>query len=187
MTPFTSLLLPIAVAAIAVFILTSVIHMAMPWHKSDYGRVPDDDAVLDALRPLNIPPGDYMVPSPYATGGGRNPEFTANHHRGPNVLMTIRHGETMKMGKYMGQWFLFTLLIAGIAGCVTGSIVKPGGDDHAIFHYASIVTFCSYTLGAWPLSIWYHRKWSTTLKGAFDALIYGVATGLVFAWMWPKA
>jgi hypothetical protein len=37
MTPFMSLLLPIVLAAVAVFILAMIIHMAMPWHKSDYG------------------------------------------------------------------------------------------------------------------------------------------------------
>ncbi len=187
MTPFTSLLLPTIVAAVAVFILSSIIHMAMPWHRSDYGQVPDDDALLDAIRPLNIPPGDYVVPSPYGPGGqGRNPEFMSKFKRGPSVLMTLHAGGEMNMGRYMGQWFLFTVLVAAIAACMTGSIVPPGGSDHAIFHQAGAVTAIAYSLGAWPLSIWYHRKWSTAFKSTFDALIYGAATGLIFTWMWPK-
>ena len=63
MTPFMSLLLPIVVSAVAVFVLTLIIHMT-PLHNSDYIKLPDEDGVLKALRPFNIPPNDYMVPRP---------------------------------------------------------------------------------------------------------------------------
>lgn len=186
MIPIASLALPILVAAVAVFVLSSIIHMAMPWHKSDYGNVPDDDAFMNAVRPLNIPPGDYTVPNPRLPGGGRNPEFMPKWSAGPSVNMTVMPPGPMSMGRYMGQWFAFTLLVSAITGWVTGTIVEPGEHHKAVLHYAAILTFLSYSLGAWPLSIWYHRKWSTALKGAFDAVLYGVTTGLVFAWMWPK-
>jgi hypothetical protein len=185
MTPISSLLLPILVAAVAVFVLSTILQMA-PWHKRDYGNVPDDDALLDAIRKLDIPPGDYVVPSPRLKSGARNPDFVEKWAQGPSVTMTVIP-PSASMGRYMGQWFAFSLLVAAIAGWVTGTIVGPGGDGHAVFHYAAILTFLSYSLGIWPLSIWYHRKWSSALKGAFDALLYGVAAGMVFLWLWPKA
>ena len=43
-----------------------------------------------------------------------------------------------------------------------------------------------YAMGAWPLSIWYGRKWSTTFKSTFDALIYAMLTAGTFGWLWPK-
>ncbi len=64
MTPFMSLLLPIVLASVAVFIVSLIIHMAMPWHKSDYGNVPNDDAAIAAIRSLNLAPDDYAVPNP---------------------------------------------------------------------------------------------------------------------------
>jgi hypothetical protein len=185
MTPITSLLLPILVAAVAVYVLSLIVQTAMPWHTRDFANVPDDDAVLGALRQLDVPPGDYLVPSPRLPDGRRNPEFVEKWAKGPSVLMTVI-GPSANMGRYMAQWFGFTLLVAAIAGWITGTIVPPGGHDHAIVHYSAIITFLSYSLGAWPLSIWYHRKWSTALKYSFDAVLYGVATGLVFVWMWPK-
>ena len=185
MTPITSLVLPILVAAVAVFVLSLIIQTVMPWHKTDFDNVPNDDAVIDAIRQLNIPPGDYTVPSPRLPGGARNPDFVAKWAAGPSVTMTVIP-PSANMGRYMAQWFAFTLLVAIIAGWVTGTIVGPGGSDHTIFHYGIIVTFLCYSLGAWPLSIWYHRKWSTAFKSAFDALLYGLATGLVFTWLWPK-
>jgi len=185
MTPIASLMLPILVAAVAVFILSTVVQSLMPWHKRDFGNVPDDDTFLNVIRQLDIPPGDYMVPSPRLPSGARNPDFVEKWAKGPSVTMTVIP-PSASMGRYMGQWFAFTLLVAAIAGWVTRMAVGPAGGDHAIFHYGAIITFLSYSLGAWPLSIWYHRKWSTAFKGAFDAIVYGAATGLVFTWLWPR-
>ena len=55
-----------------------------------------------------------------------------------------------------------------------------------MFHDTAVVTFLSYAMGAVPLSIWYHRKWSTTLRNAVDALVYALASGAIFAALWPK-
>lgn len=185
MTPITSLVLPILVAAVAVFVLSSIVQSVMPWHKTDFGNVPDDDTFINVIRQLDIPPGDYTVPSPRLPDGSRNPDFVEKWAAGPSVTMTVIP-PSASMARYMGQWLAFTVLVAVIAGWITGTIVGPRGDDHAIFHYSAIITFLCYSLGAWPLSIWYHRKWSTALKSAFDAILYGVATGLVFTWLWPR-
>ncbi len=186
MTPITSLLIPIVVAALAVFIVSMII-MAMPWHRSDQGNVPNDDAAIAAIQSLNLAPDDYAVPNPRLPGGGKNPDFIAKFERGPSFHMTVMDPRRMNMGIYIGTWFLFTLLISTIAGWVTGSIVAPGGNTHAVFHFSAIITACSYGFGAWPISIWYHRRWSTAFKGTFDAILYGLATGAVYMWLWPKA
>lgn len=62
MTGLYSLWFPILLSAVIVFIASSIIHMALPWHKGDYQKVPNEEQVLDSLHPLNIPPGDYMIP-----------------------------------------------------------------------------------------------------------------------------
>ena len=60
MTELSALWLPVLLSSVIVFVASSVIHMALPWHKSDYPKVPNEDKVMDALRPLAIPPGDYI-------------------------------------------------------------------------------------------------------------------------------
>src|SRR2546426_4783586 len=64
MTPLVSLWLPILLSAVGIFFASSVVHMFTGWHKSDYLKVPNEDRVMDTLRPLAIPPGDYMMPQP---------------------------------------------------------------------------------------------------------------------------
>src|ERR1700690_2752148 len=62
MTELNVLWLPVLLSAVIVFVVSSVIHMLSPWHKSDYPQAPNEDKLRDAIRPLAIPPGDYMVP-----------------------------------------------------------------------------------------------------------------------------
>ena len=44
-----ALWLPILVSAVFVFIAGAIVWMAIPWHKSDFGRTGDEEAVLDGL------------------------------------------------------------------------------------------------------------------------------------------
>ena len=62
MTALTALWLPILVSAIFVFVASAIIHMAPLWHKNDYPAPPDQDRLGDAMRPFNVPPGDYLLP-----------------------------------------------------------------------------------------------------------------------------
>ena len=62
MVPVTSLGLPILLSAVLVFVVSSVIHMLTPWHKSDIHGVANEADAMAALRPLKIPPGEYAMP-----------------------------------------------------------------------------------------------------------------------------
>ena len=42
MVSLVSLLLPVFVAAIIVFVASSVMHMVLPYHRSDYRQLPDE-------------------------------------------------------------------------------------------------------------------------------------------------
>ena len=185
MTPLMSLLLPIVLSAVAVFVLTMIIHMT-PWHRGDYVRLPDEDGVMQALQPFNLPPNDYMVPHPGSGDYMKSQEYDARRAAGPVMVVTVVPSGPWQIGRMMGLWFLFTVVVAAIVACVVGAIVPPGGRTHAVFHHAAVLTFLTYAMGAVPLSIWYNRKWSTTFRTAGDALLYALVTGAIFALLWPK-
>ena len=92
MTSLSALWLPILLSAVFVFIASSVLHMATPWHKNDYRSVPQEEQVTAALRPLAIPPGDYMVPRPKSMEQMRSPEFAEQMRQGPVLVMTVLLG-----------------------------------------------------------------------------------------------
>ena len=75
MVSILSLWLPILLSAVVVFIVSSIIHMILPYHRSDFTKVPSEEEVMDDLRKYQIPPGDYVVPCAGSPQEMRRPEF----------------------------------------------------------------------------------------------------------------
>lgn len=184
MVPLTTLWLPILLSAVAVFIASTLVHMALKYHVGDYGKVPSEDAVMDALRKFNIPPGDYVIPRAGSNAEMRSAEFKEKFKRGPVAMLTLLTSE-MAMGRRLLQWFVYLVVVSIFAGYIAGRALGPGAPGASVCRFASTVAFAGYGLAQWQNSIWYSRKWSTTLKYTFDSLIYGLLTGLIFAWLWP--
>ena len=118
-----SLWLPILIAAVIVFIASSVIHMMLGFHKNDMRAIPDERRVADALRPFAIPPGDYAMPHGHAKEMA-TPEFIQKTKEGPVAIMTVLPNEPMAMGKSLVMWFGYSLVVGGVAAYVAGSTVE---------------------------------------------------------------
>ena len=185
MTPLLALWLPILVAAVLVFVLSSIVHMVLGYHGADWKKVPSQDAVQDALRPFNLAPGDYMLPRPDSMKESNTPEFQAKRAKGPVLVMTVFPGVQAGMARSLLLWFLFSIVVGKLAGYVAGITLAPGADAMTVFRVTATVAFAGYSLALLQHSIWYGRRWATTLVSVFDGLVYGLATGGVFAWLWP--
>lgn len=125
MTPLLSLWLPIIGSAIIVFIASSVIHMLTPWHNADYPKLPDEDKVADALRPLAIPPGDYIMPRAATMKEMSSPEFVEKRKRGPVVMMTVFPNGDLGMARELTLWFLYLVVVSIFAGYIAGRALPP--------------------------------------------------------------
>ena len=119
MTGLTALWLPILLSAVFVFLVSSVIHMASPWHKNDYPKLPNEDQLRDALRPLAIPPGDYMVPRPQGMAEVKSPAFAEKLRQGPVVMFTVMQNRPTSMGRNLSLWFAYSLAVSVFAACIT--------------------------------------------------------------------
>ncbi|HET8712557.1 MAG TPA: hypothetical protein VFM23_02610 [Gemmatimonadales bacterium] len=186
MTAVTALWLPILVSAVAVFVVSSIIHMTPLWHKSDFPRYANEDRVLEALRPLAIPPGDYMMPRPANTAEMRSPEFMEKMKRGPAVMMTVFPPWNGSMAANLSQWFVYCLVVSFLAAYIAGAALPPGSTGIRICQFAGTTAFIGYSVALWQNSIWYRRSWSMTLKSTLDGIIYAAVTCLVMGWLWPK-
>lgn len=186
MIPIFSLWLPIVLSAVLVFVASSLIHMALRYHNSDFKKLPDEKSVTDALRPLNIPPGEYAMPFSADMKEMRSEEFKDKRVKGPNAIMTVFPNGVPSMGKYLAQWFVYNIVVAFIAAYVTSRAVPTGGEYLAAFRFAGVTTFCCYTLASYQASIWFNRSWTTNIKNTIDGLIYALLTGGVFGWLWPR-
>jgi hypothetical protein len=186
MVPVLSLLIPIALSAVFVFIASSIIHMATPWHKHDLMKLPNEDAVMNALRPLNLPPGNYGIPKPDSMKAMQSPEFQAKLKAGPVAFMTVRAGWNFNMGGTLFQWFLYSLAVSLFAGYIAGVAFGPGTEYLRIMQVAGCVAFVGYAMAQMHESIWWGRRWSWTIRNMLDGLLYGLLTGGTFGWLWPK-
>jgi len=186
MTELSALWLPILLSSVIVFVASSAIHMALPWHKSDYPKVPNEDKVRDALRPLAIPPGDYMIPRASSTQEMRSPEFTDKLKQGPVMVLTVLPNGPIPMGKNLVLWFLYSAVVGLLAAYVAGRALPVGADYLPVFRFAGVTAFVGYSVALWQMSIWYRRAWSTTIKATVDGLIYALLTAGTFGWLWPR-
>ena len=186
MTGLFTLWLPILLSAVIVFVASSIIHMASPWHKNDYGRVPNEDQLRNAIGPMAIPPGDYIVPRPTSREEMRKPEFAEKVKQGPNMVLTVLPNGPWPMRRNLTLWFLYALVVGGFAAYVTGRALPVGAPYRAVFQFAVVTAFIGYSVALWQMAIWYARSWSTTAKATFDGLIYALLTAAIFGWLWPR-
>lgn len=185
MTEFTALGLPIILTSIFIFIASAVIHTAMPWHKDDFAPVPDEAATRAAIGALGIPPGDYLMPKPSSAAEMQSAEYKARRKQGPVMLFTMMPNGEIPMGPIFVRWMAYLIVVTAFVALLAGAAVPPGASHAQVWHATGGIAFMAYGMALPQASIWYQRKWSTTLKGLFDAAIYGVITALVFGWLWP--
>jgi hypothetical protein len=185
MVSLTALLLPILLAAVIVFVASSLIHMVLPYHRSDYKQLPEEDKILASLRPAGLQRGLYVFP--YCTHKDMKlPAIQEKYKQGPVGMLTVFPSGPPAMGKFMGLWFAYCLLIGLFVAYITGRTVAPGMPYPAVFRVAGSVAFMSYGLGPLVNGIWKGQPWSNVIKEAFDGLIFALLTAGTFGWLWPR-
>jgi hypothetical protein len=185
MVSIVSLWLPILLSAVAVFILSSIIHMVLKYHNNDFKALPSEEPVMDDLRKHNIPPGEYHFPRANDMKEMGSPEYIEKMKRGPVAMMTVLENAPPQMGGQLLQWFLFSLLVGIIVAYVASRAVSPDAHYLEVFRFAGVTAFLSYGLALIQNSIWYNRGWATTIKHLFDSFIYALFTAGIFGWLWP--
>ena len=186
MVSIASLWMPIIISAVFVFIASSLVHMVLPWHKKDFANLPNEDQAMSALRALNLPAGDYMMPKPASMADMKSPAFEAKAKQGPRVIMTVLPPWTGSMGRELGLWFVFILAVSIYSAYLAGTTLAVGTTYLRVFQVAGATAFACYGMALWPQAIWYRKSMQFTLTGTFDALVYALLTAGVFGWRWPK-
>ncbi|TQV85037.1 hypothetical protein [Aliikangiella coralliicola] len=187
MISIASLWLPILLSAVAVFIVSSIIHMLLPYHRSNLSAVPDEQNFRDTVRPLQIPAGEYMFPYAGSPKNMESEEYQQKLKEGPvGILVSLPNGP-WPMGKSLVQWFIYSLVVGIFAAYIAVQSLQVGANYLAVMQMVGASAFAGYALSLPQNSIWYFRAWSTTAKFIFDGIIYALLTGGIFGWLWPAA
>lgn len=181
----TDLWLPIILSAVFIFIVSSIIHMALPWHAGDKKKLNNEDAILDSLRSNNVQQGDYMFPHCASMKEMGTPEMIAKYKQGPVGFMTVYPPGGMNMLVSLGAWFVYTILVGVLVAYVSRHALNPGAEYLTVFQMAGAAAVLGYCMGPFQESIWKGQSWSTTGKFIIDGFIYALVTAGTFAWLWP--
>lgn len=184
MVCLSTLWLPILLSAVAVFVVSSIIHTVLPYHRSDYQKLPDEEKVTAAIRAAGVGRGLYHFP--YCIHKDmKSPAMIEKFKQGPIGLLTIFPSGPPALQKCLGMWFVFCVIVSILVAYLTGRTLSPGAAHMAVFRVASTAGFLAYGVGNLSQSIWRGQPWSVTIKELIDGLIYGVVTGGILAWLWP--
>ena len=89
MIALTSLWFPILLSTVVVFVASSIMHMVLPYHKSDYRKLPDEDRVTDAMRSAGVTSGPaYFFPY-FSFNEMKSAPVVEKLKRGPVGLLTV--------------------------------------------------------------------------------------------------
>lgn len=184
MVTIMSLWLPILISAVFVFVVSSIIHMFLPYHKGDFKKLPDEDNILSALSNYKIPPGDYIFPHAGSMEAMKSEAYLSKMKQGPVAFMTVCENGPPKMGGALLLWFVYSIIISVCAAYIASRALAPDAHYLEVFRFTGATAFGGYSLALLQNSIWYKRNWGTTIKSMFDGLIYAMVTAGVFGWLW---
>lgn len=186
MVPLGALWLPILLSAVLVFVLSSIIHMVLKYHNSDYHQLPNEDAVRTALRSGNPDPGQYVVPYCSDMKQMEAPEMKQKYVEGPVGVLFLKRPGPVSMGAPLAQWFVFNLIVSVFVAYIASHVLEAGTPYLAVFRVVGATAFLAYSAGNIPNAIWMGKPWGVAFKESIDGLLYGLMTAGAFGWLWPR-
>jgi hypothetical protein len=185
MPSLCDLWLPVLLSGAAVFVVSSIVHMATKLHRNDWQPLPDEEAVRAALRSARVQPGQYAFPRCGSMKDMQSPEMIAKYEQGPNGWLTVLPAGIPRIGRSLLLWFLYSLLVGVIVAYVASMSLSKGEEWTAVFRLTSTVALAGYAIGVLNDTIWKAQRWGVTLRFVFDGVLYALATGAIFASLWP--
>lgn len=185
MVAWSALFLPAALSAVLVFIASSLIHMVVKWHQSEYKTFPNEDEVRAAVGKSKPVPGKYVIPFCKDGKEMASEAMQRKFDEGPNAVMLVRENGAVQLGPFLGKWFAYTLVVSLVVGYLARATMAPGTESMHVFQVVGCAAWLAY---AWAIpsdSIWMGKTWSSTLLYMVDGLIYALLTAAAFAWRWP--
>jgi len=186
MVSLGALWLPVLLSAVLVFVTSSIIHMVLRYHSSDYTRLPNEDVVREAIRSGSPAPKQYIIPYAMGPKDLESPEMKRKFEEGPVGVLNIRPSGAPGMGKNLVQWFVFALVVSFFVAYVACHALPSGAEYLRVFQLVGAVAFLAYAAGQLPAAIWMGKPWAIAWKEVFDGLLYGLVTAGSLGWLWPR-
>lgn len=202
----THLWLPILLSGVGVWIASAIAWMAIGHHKKDRDAIPNEQEFMDTITRLNLRPGNYGFPDfcqhDKLPRKERMDALKALYDKHPQGLLRV--WAPANMGANMLLTFLFYLVTSAVIAylgwaalphgggvpAVPSAGAAPGADGSAmfwkVFQVLGTAGILAYCFATFPHDLWFQKKRRAMAMDWIDGIVFGLITGLVFAWFWPK-
>lgn len=183
MVSLAGLWLPIVLSAVAVFIVSSLVWMVLPWHKKDFAGLPNEARAREALR--DAAPGMYSIPHAAERSHYQTAEYKKKLEEGPVGFLVMMPKGDPGMSRSLVQWFLWTLVVSFTAAYLAAETLGPGTAYLKVFQVVGVTAWLAYSWAQVQEGIWFGRPWGHVAKQLVDGLLYALVTAGIFGWLWP--
>ena len=200
----THLWLPILVSGVCVWFASFIAWMAIGHHKRDRDAIPTppgEREFIDAITRMNIRPGNYGFPDFCQHDGlprkERMEALKALYDKHPQGLLRV--WAPTNMGANMLLTFLFYLVTSAVIGYLgwaalphgSSSVTIPGAEAGRsmfwkAFQVLGTAGILAYCFASFPGDLWFQKKRRAMAMDWLDGIVFGLITGAIFAWLWPK-
>lgn len=176
------ILIAALLGAIAMFVWTSIAHIATPLGTTGFSQIPNETVVMDAMKGAMTGPGLYFYPwfdqkDPDAMSKSARLQKTEPHglliYNPPGV--NVDGDMTGQLIKEFAKQFVEALIAAWIVSMIAGGFGLRWSAVIGIYIATSIATNVSY----WN---WYHFPLDYTLAQIIVELVSGIVAGAAIAW-----
>lgn len=197
----THLWLPIVISGVVVWIASFLAWMVVGHHKKDRDAIPGgrEQEFMDTITRMNIGPGNYGFPDfcqhDKLPRKEKMEALKALYDRRP--MGALRVWGEMNMGMNMLLTFLYYLVTSAVIAYLGWAALPHGSSTPAapengapmfwkVFQVLGTAGILAYCFASFPNDIWFQKKRRAMAMDWIDGIVYGLITGVIFAWLWPK-
>lgn len=171
--------LPILAAGIATHVLSTIAWVALPHHKPEWQKLPGEDQLHDTLT-KSVPAGQYIFPHARDGATANSESYQKKSQQGTGMLIIWR--KPTSMGKAILLTLTGFMVVAFVIGYLASLALKPGAEFMKVFQFVTTAALLAHVSAHFPHVFWFRRKMAMEL---LDGVVFAIATGLCFAWLWP--
>lgn len=172
---------PILLSGLAMHILSTVAWMALPHHKPEWLRLPNEDEFIKFLDDGKVEAEQYLFPFSRDPKEVQSEEYQKKQNTCRGMLVMWK--SPPNMGLAIAQTFVFFLVTAFVIGYVASNGVEVGASFMDVFQFVTTVGLLAHCAGKFPTVFWFKRRFAMDLV---DGVAYAIVTGLIFAFLWPS-
>jgi hypothetical protein len=199
----THLWLPILVSGVAVWIASAIGWMVTGHHKKDRDAIANEQEFMDTITRMNIRPGNYGFPDfcqhDKLPRKERMEALKVLYDKHPQGLLRV--WAPTNMGANMLLTFLFYLFTSAVIAYLGWAalphsaaalpVTGAGAGECSsmfwkVFQVLGTAGILAYCFATFPGDLWFQKKRRAMVTDWIDGIVFGLITGAVFAWFWPK-